>query len=194
VIDIIDYGGGNTGSVMRAFTRLDVPFRLVSRDSELRSAGAVVLPGVGAFGAVMNGLRSRGLDKALISVIDCGRPFLGICVGLQVLFEASEESPGVAGLGILKGNVERFGHGKVPQVGWNAVTPRRGNGFREGFAYFVNSYVARPACDEDMLYTSDYHGPFCAGVLRDNVLAFQFHPERSARFGHELLRRWVDAL
>ncbi|MCU0723999.1 MAG: imidazole glycerol phosphate synthase subunit HisH, partial [Planctomycetes bacterium] len=116
-------------------------------------------------------------------------PFLGICVGMQVLFERSEESPGVEGLSVLPGEVVRFREGKVPQVGWNRVEPRQGGGLPAGFVYFVNSYAPRPARPKDVLYEADYHGPFCAAVRRGNVAAFQFHPEKSGEFGHRLLRR-----
>jgi glutamine amidotransferase len=189
MLDVIDYGGGNVGSLTRALERLDLPYRLVADGATLTGANPVVLPGVGSFGGVMAGLRDRGHDGALKRAISAGTPFLGICVGLQILFERSEESPGVEGLSILPGEVVRFREGKVPQIGWNRIEPRQGPGFEAGFVYFVNSYFPRPARPEDVLYEADYHGPFCAAVRRGNVLAFQFHPEKSGAFGHALLRR-----
>jgi glutamine amidotransferase len=113
---------------------------------------------------------------------------------LQVLFERSEESRTEPGFGFLAGEVLRFRAGKVPQIGWNRVEPATGSGWEAGYAYFVNSYAARPSDPSVTLYEADYHGPFCAAVRRDNLTAFQFHPEKSGAFGHALLRRWVDAV
>jgi imidazole glycerol phosphate synthase glutamine amidotransferase subunit len=195
MIDLIDYGGGNTGSIRRCLGRIGLEFRSVGKGGELaRSDGPIVLPGVGSFGAVIQGLKDRGFEDTLKDAIKSGRPFLGICVGLQVLFEVSQEAPGVPGLGILEGSVERFRRGKIPQIGWNLVTSTRDAGPEDGYAYFVNSYVAVPGDPSVTLYEADYHGPFCAAVHRDAVTAYQFHPEKSGTFGHGLLRRWADAL
>ncbi len=195
MIDVVDYGGGNVGSVARCLSRLGADFRMAGSGAELAaSANPVLLPGVGSFGAVMRALESRGLAGAIPRAVASGRHFLGICVGLQVLFEGSEESPGVPGLGLLEGSVTRFRKGKVPQIGWNRVVPVGGGGWQEGFAYFVNSYAAEPADGSATLYEADYHGPFCAAVSRGRVLAFQFHPEKSGPFGQGLIRRWLGAV
>ncbi len=195
MIDVIDYGGGNVGSVARCLARLGAGFRFASSGGDLASTrNPVLLPGVGSFGGVMEGLARRGLDSAVKDAIESGRPFLGICVGLQALFEESEETQGVRGLGIFKGKVVRFGKGKVPQVGWNLLEPARRDGWPAGHAYFVNSYFAVPEEEGLVLYRSDYHGKFCAAVACGSVTAFQFHPERSGPFGHMLMRRWVDAV
>lgn len=191
MLDVIDYGGGNTGSLARALARLDTPFRMVCVGRELDGRRGVILPGVGSFGAVMRGLEERNLVDPLKRTIDRGAPYMGICVGLQVLFEGSAEAPGVKGLGVLPGAVRRLEAEKVPQIGWNSVRPRNGSGWPAGYAYFVNSYVARPAREGDVLYESDYSGSFCAAVARSNVTAFQFHPEKSGFFGQELLFRWI---
>ena len=195
MIDVMDYGGGNTGSLMRCLARLGADHRLVEFGETLSaSPNPVVLPGVGSFGSVMAALEARGLDRALVEAVEAGRPFLGICVGLQVLFEGSEEAPGRPGLGILPGTVVRYTEGKVPQIGWNRVAPRQEGGWKAGYAYFVNSYYAAPARPGDVLYESDYYGAFAAAVRRDNVTACQFHPEKSGAFGHDLVRRWTHAL
>ncbi|MHC4779036.1 MAG: imidazole glycerol phosphate synthase subunit HisH [Planctomycetota bacterium] len=194
MLEVIDYGGGNTGSLSRALGRLGVPFRMVGEGTELDGSEGVILPGVGSFGAVMRGLNSGNLAAPLRRVIAGGTAYLGICVGLQVLFEGSEEAPGVAGLGILPGKVVRLEADKVPQIGWNYVEARREPAYGEGWAYFVNSYAARPSRSEDVLYESEYGGAFCAGVSRGRVVALQFHPEKSGPFGHGILRRWIDAL
>jgi imidazole glycerol phosphate synthase glutamine amidotransferase subunit len=142
----------------------------------------------------MGSLASRGLVEGLRTALEGGRQFLGICVGLQVLFEGSEESPSVPGMGILAGRVERFRFGKIPQIGWNLVRLKKGSGYPSGYAYFVNSFVAVPKDPEDILFESDYFDRFCAGVQRGNLTAFQFHPEKSGPFGFALLRRWLDAV
>lgn len=191
-LELVDYGGGNLGSLRRCLQRLEVPFREVDSDRPPSGQHPVVLPGVGAFGAVVRGLRRGGLDQRLIEVIRAGTPFLGICVGLQVLFESSQEDRDERGLGLLQGTVARFDADKVPQIGWNRVAPGpAGDGWPEGHVYFVNSYHALPADPAIELYHSHYGGRFCAAVKRANITAFQFHPEKSGPFGHELVARWL---
>jgi imidazole glycerol-phosphate synthase subunit HisH len=193
LIDLVSYGGGNIGSVRRALERMDMPHRLASCGDEL-DGNPMILPGVGSFGAVMRGLRERGLDKGVRSAIAAGTPYLGICVGLQILFGESEENPGVPGLGIAAGRVVRFRAGKVPQIGWNRVLSAEDSGYPNGYAYFVNSFYPRPADPVSILYTADYGGDFCAGYRSGAVTAVQFHPEKSGSFGAAFLRRWFDAL
>jgi imidazole glycerol phosphate synthase glutamine amidotransferase subunit len=195
MIDLVDYGGGNTGSVRRCLGRLGLAHRVLDNPGALAASGNPILfPGVGSFGAVMEGLRQRELDGPLAEALRAGRPYFGICVGLQALFDESEEAPGVGGLGVLPGRVRRFRSGKVPQIGWNRVEPAEGSGLDQGYAYFVNSYVAEPADPRVTSYRSDYFGPFCAGVRAEGITAYQFHPEKSGRFGHDLVRRWADAV
>lgn len=194
MIELIHYGGGNMGSVARCLARLEAEFRIVSSADELSGKNPLLLPGVGAFAAVMKALESRGFVPALRNSLRAGIPYLGICIGMQILFDVSEESPGQAGLGFLPGKVKRFTVGKVPQIGWNWVVPKVGKDFPAGFAYFVNSFYAECDIPEPVLYTAEYGVEFCAAVKTGDITAFQFHAEKSGDFGQALIRRWIDAL
>ena len=156
-------------------------------------ADRVVLPGVGSFGATMAGLREAGLDDALAARVRAGRATLAMCVGLQVLFEASDESPDVSGLGAIPGRVGRFPDAvRVPQFGWNRIAPAPGCRLvAPGYAYFANSYrvLEAPGC---AVATAEHGGRFLAALERDRVLACQFHPELSGAYGHELIARWLE--
>jgi imidazole glycerol phosphate synthase glutamine amidotransferase subunit len=193
MIDLITYGG-NIGSICRCLDRLGADYRLVSSGEEMSEGNPIVLPGVGQFGAAMRSLEKSGAAEKIKKAISAGIPFLGICVGMQVLFERSEESPEVEGLSIIEGDVVKFKTNKVPQIGWNRVTPRSDASYEPGYAYFVNSYYGVPKDQSVILYESDYAGLFCAAVKWKNVTAYQFHPEKSLGFGQDLIRRWVDAL
>jgi glutamine amidotransferase len=190
-IEVIDAAGGNIGSLCRALERIGVPFTRVNGETLPTGDKPIILPGVGNFGAVMNRLTQSKLDSRIKSLVKDGVPFLGVCVGLQVLFDGSEESPGVEGLGLLSGKVVKYTEGKIPQIGWNHVDAQI-PGWDSGFAYFVNSYFAAPAQPDVVLYQSEYFKPFCAAVQKDNITAFQFHPEKSGAFGMSLLERWLD--
>jgi imidazole glycerol phosphate synthase glutamine amidotransferase subunit len=146
---------------------------------------------VGAFGSMMKNLRSKRLDKAIVKVIWEGKPFLGICLGLQALFENSEESEGVAGLAVFKGEVVRFKKGKVPQIGWNNLKVKREGLLRSGFYYFANSYYAVPEDERIVSGTTDYFGEFASAIQYRNITAVQFHPEKSGKSGMEFLARWL---
>lgn len=202
MIEVIDYGGGNLGSVLRCLKRLDIPYRLVEGgDSQPSGKAPLLLPGVGSFGAVMRSLQERRLIEPIQSLVSDGTPYLGICLGLQILFESSEESPDVPGLSLLKGTVRRYRTNpeplKIPQIGWNKIEMPPSNKEtvfpKEGFVYFVNSYYADPADPAVTLYTANYAGPFCAAVRQGAMLAFQFHPEKSGAFGHQLLAAGLQA-
>ena len=214
---IVDFGGGNLGSVARAFERLSCPVHITQDPGTIESARAVVLPGVGHFGAVMRQLDQRGLrDPLRHVVVDRAIPFLGICVGMQALFEGSEEAPDVRGLGLVPGACRRLRPEvglKIPQVGWNAVRcvpgpacasavgdAARGHADYEGFAYFVNSYVCVPeeSVRHDSRWAYELHAEFgrqtfCAGLVAGSITAMQFHPEKSGAYGLRLLRHWLHA-
>jgi imidazole glycerol phosphate synthase glutamine amidotransferase subunit len=192
MIEVIDYGGGNLGSMRRCLERLDIAYRLVGGDEQPTLSGdhPLLFPGVGAFGPAMTTLNQRGLTDRIRGMVKEGVPYLGVCIGLQVLFERSEEAPSVKGLGLLPGVIGKFTEGKVPQIGWNkliAAQPKT----PEGHVYFVNSYYPQPESHELVLYEADYHTRFCAAARYGAVTAFQFHPEKSGEFGHQLIADWV---
>jgi glutamine amidotransferase len=189
MIAIIDYGAGNLNSVKKAFEYLGEGSIITSDPEEIVKADKVVFPGVGNFGDVMKELKKRKLDEAIKKVIETKKPFLGICVGLQVLFEESEESPNVKGLGIFKGNVVKFTKGKIPQIGWNEI---KSKSIGNGYVYFVNSYYVVPADKGIVESTADYYVDFTAAVKKDNVFATQFHPEKSGKFGLKILKKWLE--
>lgn len=188
--DLVDVKGGNIGSVKRCLERLEVKFNEVGSDNPPDGSRPLIVPGVGAFGAVMDSLKIGELDKQLVKLVRAGTPYLGICVGMQVLFESSEESRNSPGLGLLPGKVVRFKHAKVPQIGWNKISAKHEK-WPGGYVYFVNSYYAQPANDDCILYQSNYGDAFCAAVEKDNITAFQFHPEKSGPFGVSLIERWL---
>lgn len=194
VIYVVDYGAGNIMSVLNAFRRLNCPARLTSEPQDLLSAAGIVLPGVGHFGAAAAALRDRGLDSALTEAAKRGIPLIGICLGLQLLLQSSEESPGVKGLGLIPGEVTRLkcGDRKLPHIGWTSLdvtsgllAPSAGE-----YMYFVHSYAAHT----DTAYsaaTAQYGETFDAAVEKDNVFAVQFHPEKSGRAGLDLIARFT---
>jgi imidazole glycerol-phosphate synthase subunit HisH len=192
---VVDYGGGNIGSLVAALEKRGVAFDLTGDAQRVRAADAAILPGDGAFGATMDALRERGLVSAVHEIVAAGKPFLGICVGMQVLFDTSDEFGDDRGLGIFQGDVRRFeGAPRVPHMGWNDLRIERPhpfvNGLRGGeYAYFLHSYrVAH--CDATVAST-DYGGRFAAIVARDNVMATQFHPEKSQHTGALLLDNFL---
>jgi len=200
-IAVIDYEMGNLRRVQKALERVGAD-AVVTRDPDvIMGAGAAVLPGVGAFGACMDNLRKHGLVDPVNIFVASGRPFLGICVGMQILFDESEEFGRVPGLGILPGKIVRFaadpaGKRKVPQMGWNALTiVRRAPhlaGVQDGAeVYFVHSYYPVPADPAIIATTTDYGGAFASSVWRDNVFATQFHPEKSQAVGLRILANFA---
>ncbi|MFZ8947241.1 MAG: imidazole glycerol phosphate synthase subunit HisH [Ilumatobacteraceae bacterium] len=194
-VAVVDYGIGNLHSAHKAFLRVGVPARLTNDPGEVEAASAVVLPGVGNFGACMRALRASGLMNSVLSVLDAQRPFLGICVGMQMLFEGSEESPDEPGLGVLEGRVEPLAsHVKRPQMQWNrlSVTSADEVLVDGDWMYFVHSLAARPTDRTVIAAEVDYGGPVVAAVRSGNILATQFHPEKSGSAGLELLRRWAE--
>lgn len=200
-IAIIDYGIGNLRSAEKAFQHLGLDANLVRDPEALKDARKVVLPGVGAFGQCMSELRAHNFVVPLLDAVAEGKPLLGICVGLQMLFERSEESPNEKGLGLLKGSVVRFRGAafegpdalKIPEIGWNGLTfPEQRSPLFDGLVpddhvYFVHSFHAQPEDPADVLAWSDYGGKFCASAGRAKVMGVQFHPEKSQRVGLKIL-------
>jgi imidazole glycerol-phosphate synthase subunit HisH len=196
-VAVIDYDAGNVLSVTRALEKVGATVDLTPDPERVARADAVVLPGVGAFGDCVGKLEERGMDEACREVYAGGKPFLGVCVGLQILFEESEESPGVEGLGILRGRVVRFGAGdlKVPHIGWNGLDVAREHPVLDGLDgeafYFVHSYHPDPAERSDILGMTDYGEEFCAAAGRENLVAVQFHPEKSSSAGLKLYENFL---
>jgi glutamine amidotransferase len=196
MIAVLDYGIGNLRSAQKALEKVGADARLVTRAVDAEGAVGVVLPGVGAFGRCMEALRASGLDRVALDAIAAGTPFLGICVGMQMLYVASEENPDVRGLAVLHGMVRRLPDGvKRPQMQWN-VLQRVGRESRlldglgeEPWVYFVHSYA--PDATDDVVATCDYGGSVVAAVERNNVMATQFHPEKSGTVGLSLLANFV---
>jgi glutamine amidotransferase len=191
---VVPTGTANLASVRAALMRLGARPRLAEDAAMIEDAAHVVLPGVGSFGATMAGLREAGLDAALAARVGAGRATLAMCVGLQVLFEAGDESPHARGLAAFAGRVGRFPETvRVPQFGWNEVVPEPGCRLVEpGYAYFANSYrvLEAPGC---AIATAEHGGRFVAALEWRRVLACQFHPELSGAYGHELIARWLEA-
>jgi imidazole glycerol-phosphate synthase subunit HisH len=202
-VAVVDYDAGNTLSVTRALEKVGAKVDLTPDPERVLAADTVVLPGVGAFGDCIHKLRDRGMDVACREAFRSGKPFLGVCVALQVVFEASEESPGVEGLGLMPGRVVRFGGDglKVPHIGWNELSVVRDHPVLDGLDgeafYFVHSYYPEPEETEDLIGETDYGTRFCSAAGRENLVAIQFHPEKSSRAGlklYENFLRWAGSL
>jgi imidazole glycerol phosphate synthase glutamine amidotransferase subunit len=189
---IVPTGTANTASVIAAFQRLDVE-PLVAADSQMvDEAERVVLPGVGAFGPAIDRIDQLGMREAMTSRIENDQPTLAICLGMQLLCSASDESPDSVGLGVVQQSVTRFtGDVKVPQLGWNRVEPDSSTWLEPGWAYFANSYMVPRLPEGWSGAITEYGGGFVSAMERGSVLACQFHPELSGAWGSDLLRRWV---
>lgn len=200
MVAIIDYDAGNVKSVENAVRRLGHEARLTSKAEEILSADHIILPGVGAFGDAMQRIRERGLEETIREAVRLEKPFLGICLGLQLLFEESEESPGVRGLSLLPGVIRRIPEGdgrKIPQIGWNDLQfPKKGRLFEEispgSFVYFVHSYYLEAGKPEDVAATTQYGVTIHAAVERGSLFACQFHPEKSERVGLRILQNFLE--
>jgi glutamine amidotransferase len=200
MITIVDYGMGNLRSVQKAFERVGVEAVIADRGSEIAAAEQLVLPGVGAFRDAIGELRRKDLVGPVVDHVTAGKPFLGICLGLQLLFDVSYEGGEYEGLGVLRGRVQRFPEQpgfKVPHMGWNRLRrqgehPALADIPKDAHFYFVHSYHVVPEDDSVIAARTDYIVPFVSVVRRDNLFAVQFHPEKSQRHGLQLLKNFAE--
>lgn len=198
MLALIDYGVGNLHSVAKAFERVGGDVKLTCAAADIELADKIILPGVGAFGDCMKNLEATGLIPTIKAQIAAGKPILGICVGLQILFEGSEESPNVAGLKIFSGRVKRICSGelKIPHMGWNSIKFGGSKLFKglsgEPYYYFVHSYHAAPDDKSIIAATTIYGETVTAAIERDNIFATQFHPEKSGDVGLHVLKNFLD--
>ncbi len=200
VIAIVDYGMGNRRSVEKALEHVGADVRLTGDHEQIRAADGVIVPGVGAFPEAMRRLRSSGLDELVRSRAQAGVPVLGICLGMQLLFESSAEHEGADGLGLIPGRVTALdpGSGKLPHIGWTEVELRRQSALTHGLGesaafYHVHSFVCRPEDEADVVGVAEYGERFASIVERDNVSGAQFHPEKSSHAGLTLLRSFAQS-
>jgi imidazole glycerol phosphate synthase glutamine amidotransferase subunit len=200
MIGVIDYGAGNLGSVMNALGRLSILARFVSGPEELSLLSSpfekIIFPGDGHFASAMASLEKSGYDKAIKEWIQADKPFLGICIGLQLLFDSSEEAPQAQGLSVISGTVRRFPGRKVPQIGWNQTYARQKTVmFRNigdsSFFYYIHSFYADPADNSVCAAETEYYLRYCCAVERGALCAVQFHPEKSGAAGLALLKNWT---
>jgi glutamine amidotransferase len=197
-VAVLDYGIGNLRSAQKALEHLGADAQLTADLGEIEAADGVVLPGVGAFRSCMDALRESGLDKPALDAIAAGTPFMGICVGMQMLYGGSEENPDAVGLGVLPGRIRLLPDDvKRPQMQWNVLDRLRDSAMLRDlddpvWVYFVHSYAAEVT--DDVVATCDYGAPLTAAVERDRLWATQFHPEKSGRAGMAILKRFVDSL
>ena len=200
MVTIIDYDAGNMRSVEKAVRYLGEEVRITRKPEEILSAERLILPGVGSFGDAMEKLNGYGLTEVIHSYAESGKPFLGICLGLQLFFEESEESPGVKGLALLPGKIRRIPEGegrKVPHIGWNDLKLRQGSrlfkGVPEGsYVYFVHSYYLEASIPEQVAARTEYGVKIDAAVEAGNLFACQFHPEKSSETGLRILKNFIE--
>ncbi len=199
MITLLDYGAGNVRSVINAIEKVGESVHIVAGPHDIESAEKLVFPGVGNFGQLMEVLNNKGFIGPLKRYLESGRPFLGICLGLQALFESSEEAPGIPGLGFIPGTVKRFRiDSSVPHIGWNGIYPKKPSVLFSGLRgdekfYFVHSYYAACHDQESVLTETDYCHPFTSGIEKGSVHALQFHPEKSGDAGLKILENFVSA-
>lgn len=201
VIAIVDYGMGNLKSVEKAFMKIGAPVKVTQAPADIDMASAVVLPGVGAFADCMGNLREKGLLDAILKAIEKGKPYLGICLGLQILFEESEEFGPSKGLGIIPGRVKRFSFQdrtlKIPHMGWNSIKITKRSPILkaipdDSYFYFVHSYYVEPSDASVISTITEYGHPFVSSIWKDNIMATQFHPEKSQTLGVKLLESFAE--
>ena len=187
---IIDYNSGNIKSLGNMLSFLGCDYKLSNKKEDILSATKLLFPGQGHFAQAMENLHQSGLIDTIKASINNGVDFLGICLGLQILFEKSEEAPNVEGLGIIKGEVKKFQIGKTPQIGWNKITTTNNNKhLNDDYFYFVNSYYVVPQDENIISSTTKYGVEFCSSIQKDNLCAVQFHPEKSSIAGVEFFKK-----
>ncbi|MDO5116256.1 MAG: imidazole glycerol phosphate synthase subunit HisH [Synergistaceae bacterium] len=199
MIAVVDYGAGNLKSVKNALDYLRAPNMRAATAKEIRSADAVILPGVGEFGSAMAEIEKRGIREALIEAAKSGKPFLGICLGMQLLFDESEESPGARGLGLLPGGVLRFSSAmglKIPHMGWNSIVPLKEGRLLAGLPrgscmYFVHSYYVMAKARGQVAAVTEYGRIFDSAAEEENIFGCQFHPEKSGEAGLAILKNFI---
>jgi len=201
MIGVIDYGAGNLGSVMNALKRLSVSARFAEGPQELSPSSSpfekIIFPGDGHFATAMASINKSGYAQAIKEWIKADKPFLGICIGLQLLFETSQEAPDTQGLSVISGTVRRFPGRKVPQIGWNQTAAKKESKIFQGltensFFYYIHSYYADPVDNSVTAAQTDYYVRYCCAVERGALAAVQFHPEKSGSAGLALLQNWVE--
>ena len=191
-IVIIDYGAGNVKSLGNMLEFLGYAYEITDDREKILKAKKIIFPGQGHFEQAMKKLNDKNLPCTIKQAIDNGADFLGICLGLQVLFEKSEEAPNVEGLSIFKGEVKKFQTGKTPQIGWNEIKTTKANTYLDNdYFYFVNSYYVAPEDKNIISSITNYHIDFCSSIQKDNVCAVQFHPEKSSEAGIKFFKKWL---
>ena len=189
---ILDYDAGNLKSIANMLDFLGEDYIISSDKNELKNARRVIFPGQGHFRQAIENLDKKELIEPIKSIISAGVPFLGICLGLQILFEKSDEAPNFEGLSILKGEVKKFTSGKIPQIGWNKIKTTQINKYlKDEFFYFVNSYYVIPEDKSIISSHANYGVDFCSSIQKDNLTAVQFHPEKSAKAGMDFFKLWI---
>lgn len=192
MITIIDYEAGNLKSISNMLDFLGEKYQISSNPKEIEKASKIIFPGQGHFAQSMKNLENKNLVEPIKNAIANNAKFLGICLGLQVLFEKSEEAPGVSGLGIIEGEVKKFTQGKIPQIGWNQIETTNNNSYLgNDYFYFVNSYYVEPKDENVISSICNYHIDFVASIEHKNLTAVQFHPEKSSEAGIKFFKNWV---
>jgi len=190
---IIDYGAGNVRSLGNMLTFLDVPYVITDDREKIKRADRIIFPGQGHFAQAMKKLGSKDMISFIQDIVSDGKTFLGVCLGLQVLFETSEEAPGIKGLSVFEGDVRKFKTGKTPQIGWNKISTTKNNTYlTDDYFYFVNSYYVCPKNPDIISSCANYHIDFCASVQHKNITALQFHPEKSSKAGIQFFKKWIE--
>ncbi|MDO8428204.1 MAG: imidazole glycerol phosphate synthase subunit HisH [Candidatus Diapherotrites archaeon] len=196
-ISILKYGLGNTQSLANALEKMQIQYEWISKPKQIQKAKKIIVPGVGNFGTAMKNIRRQKLKQSLTQAVQTGTPYLGICLGLQILFEESQESKGIKGLGILKGKIQKFqGKEKIPQMGWNRIQKIKTSPLFEkipnkAFMYFVHSYYAKPKDKKIVAGTTEYGETFPCVIQYKNIYGTQFHPEKSGTLGLQILRNFA---